>query len=280
MPDARTMHQIFRDFQQIDFLQIFIIILVAWLSIRVVTRFLPWLADRLTSRLRLYILPSVPVLRLLILIMALVTIVPLIIQPTFQNLITFLGAAGIALGFALKDYASSITAGIVALYERPYRVGDWVEIDGAYGEVIYVGLRMLRLVTPDDTTVTIPHLKIWDSNIYNANDGRRDLMVVVDFYLEPEHDGAQVRQILYDVALTSPYVNLERPILVIVAEKPWGTHYKLKTYPVDARDQFQYITDLTVRGKAALADSKVKAAFALPALMAGNLQQARGGETR
>jgi small conductance mechanosensitive channel len=280
MPQADTLTKIFRDIQQIDFLKIFIIILVAWLSIRVVTRFLPWLADRLTGRLRLYILPSVPVLRLLILIMAIVAIVPLIIEPTFQNLVAFLGAAGLALGFALKDYASSLMAGVVALYERPYRVGDWIEVDGAYGEVIYVGLRMLRLVTPDDTMVTIPHIKIWQTNIYNANDGKRDLMCVVDFYLEPNHDGTQVRQSLYDVALTSPYVNLDRPILVIVAEKPWGTHYKLKAYPVDARDQFQFISDLTVRGKAALADLKVQAALAWPALVAENLQQARGGATR
>jgi len=280
MPQADTLTKIFRDFQQIDFLKIFIIILVAWLSIRVVTRFLPWLADRVTGRLRLYILPSVPVLRLLILIMAIVAIVPLIIQPTFQNLVAFLGAAGLALGFALKDYASSLMAGIVALYERPYRVGDWIEVDGAYGEVIYVGLRMLRLVTPDDTMVTIPHIKIWQTNIYNANDGKRDLMCVVDFYLEPNHDGTQVRQSLYDVGLTSPYVNLERPILVIVAEKPWGTHYKLKAYPVDARDQFQFISDLTVRGKTALADLKVQAALAWPALVAENLQQTRGGATR
>lgn len=275
MPQAETMSRIFRDFQQIDFLQIFIIILIAWLSIRVVTRFLPWLADRLTGRLRLYILPSVPVLRLLILIMAVVAIVPLIIEPTFQNLIAFLGAAGLALGFALKDYASSLMAGIVALYERPYRVGDWIEVDGAYGEVIYVGLRMLRLVTPDDTVVTVPHIKLWQTNIFNDNDGRRDLMCVVDFYLEPQHDGAQVRQSLYDVALTSPYVNLERPILVIVAEKPWGTHYKVKAYPVDARDQFQFISDLTIRGKAALAELKVQPAPAWPGLMVDNRQRSQ-----
>jgi small conductance mechanosensitive channel len=276
MPQADTLNKIFRDVQQIDFLKIIIIIAVAWLSIKLLERFLPWLAERLTGRLRLYILPSVPVLRLLILIVAVVEIVPLIIEPTFQNLVTFLGAAGIALGFALKDYASSLMAGIVALYERPYRVGDWVEIDGAYGEVIYVGLRMLRLVTPDDTVVTIPNLKLWQTNIFNDNDGRRELMCVADFYLEPQHDGSQVRQSLHDVALTSPYVNLERPILVIVAEKPWGTHYKIKAYPVDARDQFQFISDLTIRGKAALAELKVQAALAWPALMMDNQQQARG----
>jgi small conductance mechanosensitive channel len=280
MPQTQAFSNIFRDVQHINFLEIGLIILVAWVSIKVVTRVLPWLADRLTGRLRLYILPSVPVLRLLILILAVVGIVPLIIQPTFQNLMAFLGAGALALGFAVKDYASSLMAGIVALYERPYRVGDWIQVDGAYGEVVYVGLRMLRLVTPDDTMVTIPHIKIWQTNIYNANDGQRNLMCVTNFYLEPGHDAALVRQALYDVALTSPYLSLESPILVIVAEKPWGTHYQVKAYPVDGRDQFQFISDVTIRGKAALADLKVQAAWAWPGLTAGNLQQARGGEGR
>jgi hypothetical protein len=47
-------------------------------------------------------------------------------------------------------------------------------------------------------------------------------------------------------------------------EKPWGTHYRLKAYPVEPRDQFQFITDLTVRGKAALL--ALGAAFATSAL--------------
>ena len=40
---------------------------------------------------------------------------------------------------------------------------------------------------------------------------------------------------------------------VIVTEKPWGTHYRLRAYPIDPRQQFRFITDLTVCGKAALA---------------------------
>jgi hypothetical protein len=41
---------------------------------------------------------------------------------------------------------------------------------------------------------------------------------------------------------------------VVAREKPWGTQYWLKAYPVDPRDQFRFITDLTVRGKAALSE--------------------------
>ena len=60
------MEQILRDVQKIDIVQIVIILLVAWLLAKAVERFLPWLAERVTGRLRLYILPSVPVLRLVI----------------------------------------------------------------------------------------------------------------------------------------------------------------------------------------------------------------------
>jgi len=268
--------QILRNVQKIDILQIVIILAVAWLLAKAVERFLPWLAERVTGRLRLYILPSVPVIRLLILIGAILSIVPLVINLTFSNSLAIIGATGFALGFAVKDYVSSVIAGIVSLYERPYRPGDWVQIDGAYGEVQSVKLRALRLVTPDDTVVTIPSLKLWNTNIFNANDGKRNLMCVVNFYLEPRHDAALVRQTLYDVALTSPYINLESPILVIVAEQPWGTHYKIKAYPVDGRDQFQFISDLTIRGKSALVDLNIQAALAWPALVAEELQQPRG----
>ena len=44
----------------------------------------------------------------------------------------------------------------------------------------------------------------------------------------------------------------ESPITVIILEKPWGTHYRLKTYVKESREQFLFLTDLTVRGKEAI----------------------------
>ena len=220
---------------------------------------------RLPARLRMYLLPSIPVFRLAILIITLAIIIPMVIQTSLQNLIAILGFTAVALGFAFKDYISSLIAGIVAIYERPYRVGDWVTIDGAYGEVQSLSLRSLRLYTPDDTVVSIPHIKIWTTNIFNANDGNRNLLCVTHFYVDPDHDAARARQKLHDVALTSPYLDLNHRIRVIVQEQPWGTHYQLKAYPLDSREQFQFISDLTVRGKDALAKMGVKPAGALPA---------------
>jgi len=231
-----------------------------------IQRFIPRLAEQLPGRYRLSALATVPLLRLVILVVAISLIVPIVIEPTFGNLVAFLGAAGLALGFALKDYASSLLAGIVVVYEAAYRPGDWVSIQDGYGEVRSVGMRAMEMVTPDDTVVVVPHQKLWTELIYNDNDGTQNLQCVADFYLHPEHPAALARQVLHDVALTSAYLQVAKPIAVIVQEKPWGTHYRLKAYPVDPRDQFLFTTDLTVRGKAALSDRGLRPAHtsALP----------------
>lgn len=253
MNDQTDWMKVFRDLGQFDIVQIIVIIAMAFFGILALERLIPWLAERMGGRFRLYLLPSVPILRLVLIIAAIVIIVPLLIKPSLQNFITILGVVGIGIGFAFKDYVSSIIAGVVTIYESPYRPGDWVKINDAYGEVRSLTLRTLRIVTPDDTVVTIPHSKIWDTNIYNDTDGGRDLQCITDFYLDPNHDAEQVRHALRDVALTSPYLQLANPIIVLVMEEPWYTHYQVKAYPIDARDQFEFMSDITVRGKTVLA---------------------------
>lgn len=249
---SQRFSQILHPWEDLQFGWILLIALAAAALVFVVRRVLPWVAGKLPERFRFYILPWVPVLRLLILIAAIVQIVPLIIKPTADNLFALLGASALAIGFAFKEYASSIIAGVVALYEQPYRAGDWISVDGAYGEVRSLGLRALTMVTPDNTVVTVPHSKIWETPIENENAGHRELQCVADFYLQPDHDGDAVRRALWDVGVTSPYLLLDRPVLVVACEKPWGTHYRLKAYPIDGRDQFLFLTDLTMRGKAQL----------------------------
>lgn len=246
----------------VNFFSVGLIVITAWSLLRLVQWGLPWLAHQAPSSLRLQLLPLMPILQLLIVGSALATLVPMIIEPTPENLLAISGGVAIAVGFAFQDYISSLIAGIVAIYERPFRVGDWIRIGDAYGEVTALGFRAIEMVTPDDTVVLIPHKQIWDSTVFNDNKGNREHLCVADFYLHPDHDAEVVRQKLHKVALTSPYLQLNRPIVVIVLEKPWGTHYRLKAYPIDGRDQFKFTSDLTVRGKAALAKLGVRPALA------------------
>lgn len=247
-------------------LQVVLILLASWVVIILSQRLIPFVAEKASGRYRPYILATVPVFRLFIIFAAAALVISKIVEPTFENLITILGALGIALGFAFKDYAGSLIAGIVTLYEMPYRIGDWITVEGTYGEVKSIGMRAVEIVTPDDTVVIVPHLKLWDRLFFNANKGSRYLQCVADFYLHPHHDAAQVKTILRDLGLTSVFLQIQRPVTVTVRERPWGTHYRVKAYPVDPRDQFSFITDLTVRGKEALSKLGVEFSVVPPSV--------------
>ena len=247
--------KLINNLQDISFWEIGLIILGTWGAIWLIRHTVPFLAERGPNRLRLYLLAIVPIARLVLLVVAVFWIVPIVFNITFQNFLVIAGAASVAIGFAFKDYVSSLIAGVVAIIERPYRPGDWVRIGDDYGEVRGVGMRAIRVLTPDANMIVIPHSKLWTDNISNSNDGARTLMCVADFYLQPRHDASRMREALQDVALTSAYLDYAQPVIVVLTEKPWGTHYKLRAYPFDMRDQFAFITDLTVRGKLAIAEN-------------------------
>ena len=222
--------------------------LLAFLIRRLTLRF----AEHVPPRWRLSVLRTLPIARLLVGIGAVVVIVPILVEPTFRNIVTLVASVGLALAFTLKDYGSSLAAGVVMVFENTYQPGDWIDVGGAYGEVRSIGVRATRIVTADDTEVIIPHTRLWSANIFNATSGNRSLLCITDFYLHPDHDAAAARTRLEEVARASTYRKPDSPVTVIALEKPWGTHYRLKAYVKESREQFLFMTDLTVRGKAAM----------------------------
>lgn len=264
--------RLFNDLQDISFTKIGLILAGTWLVIELSSRLLPYLAERAPSQLRLYLMGAVPIIRLLMLLLAILWLIPIVFNITLQNFLVISGALGVAIGFAFKDYASSLIGGIVAIFERPYRPGDWVRVGGDYGEVRAVGMRTVEIRTPTDDVVHVPHERIWQNNIVNSNDGENTLMCVASFWLLPNHDAARVRASLRDVALTSAYLAYDRPVQVMLAQTPLGTRYQLKAYPFDMRDQFDFISDLTIRGKLAIAEAggmEVQASSSVDAAGAG-----------
>ena len=247
-----TVSHLFQTLDAAALIELALIVVGALVLITLEQRLLPWAADKLHGYYRHMVLATVPLLRLVIIGIALLLALPIVIEPSWQNMAALLGTAGLALGFALKDYVSSLIAGVVSAFERPYRPGDWIEIDGIYGEVVHVGMRSVALLTPDDDYVTIPHLKLWHTAVKNANNGSPRLQCSAVFHVHPDHDARQAQVALEDVALTSAYLQILAPVLVLVRELEWGTQYRIRAYPVDPRQQFRFTSDLTVRGREAL----------------------------
>ena len=224
-----------------------------YLTLKLIDRLVVWLSERIAREWRLPVKQFLPFLRTVVLVTTVALLMNLFLNLSRENIIAVTGAIAVALGFAFKDYVSSIIAGIICIFEGSYRVGDRVKIGDDYGEVVSYGLRGVRLKTPTDNLVTIPHNKIWTESVSNSNAGELEAQVVTEFYFAHEVDTELVTKILYRAAHTSRYTQLELPVVVRMAETPYGTHFKLKSYPLDARDEFLYQTDLTNKAKKAFA---------------------------
>lgn len=212
-----------------------------------------WLSEKVPRRSRLIIKQSIPFWKGTVLIVLIAHVAGLFLNVSEQNLFAITGTVAVAVGFAFKDYITSVIAGVVALFEAPYRVGDRITIGDHYGEVVSYGLRGIRLHTFDDDLITIPHSKTWTEAIINANSGSLEAQVATDVYFDHGVDAEAVTDILYQAAYSSRFTQLNLPIVVVIAEKPWGTHFKLRAYPLDIRNEPAFRTDILRRAKAAFA---------------------------
>ncbi|MBE9031370.1 mechanosensitive ion channel [filamentous cyanobacterium LEGE 11480] len=229
--------------------QAFVILALAYAAIRLIDWLVIALSEKVAKEWRLRVKQFLPFLRMGVLTSALIILMNLFLNLSQENIFAVTGTVAVAVGFAFKDYVSSVIAGIIGIFEASYRVGDRVTIGGEYGEVIGYGLRGVRIQTPTDNIVTIPHNQIWTSGVSNANMGRLEAQVVTSFFLAHHVDVALVEKILYRVAHTSKYTHLQLPIVVIMEDCHWGSLFKLKCYPLDARNEFLYKSDLTRRAK-------------------------------
>ena len=115
--------KLINDLQEINFLHVVAIVFAAWLIIWLSRRLLPLLAERGPSQTRLYILNAVPIIRLLTMTVAVLWVFPIVFNVTFKNFLIIAGGASVAIGFAFKDYVSSLIAGIIAVFRTPLSSG-------------------------------------------------------------------------------------------------------------------------------------------------------------
>ena len=153
-------------------------------------------------------------IRYAILILVIVAVLGQIgIQTT--SLLAVLGAAGLAIGLALQGTLSNIAAGLMLLYLRPFRVGDYVETPTVSGIVKSVGLFATELDTFDGLYVFAPNSEIWNKPLRNHSRNARRLMSI-PIGISYSADAAEARRILLAMAAGDARVLREPPPLVYV----------------------------------------------------------------
>ena len=116
---------------------------------------------------------------IVLVVMVALTAVNTLGVPT-TNFLAIVGAAGLAVGLALKDSLSNFSSGVMLVFFRPFRVGDTVKAAGNEGTVDSIGMFSTTLKTADNATLIIPNSLIYAATItnYTAEATRRIEMTV------------------------------------------------------------------------------------------------------
>ncbi len=133
------------------------------------------------------------------------------------SFLTIIGAAGLAVGLALKDSLANFSSGVLLILFRPFKVGDFVELAGGSGSVQEITIFNTVLHTPDNKLMIIPNGKISNDTItnVNANSTRRvDLVIGISY----DDDIKAAHQLLKEIVTADDRVLAEPKTVIAVSE--------------------------------------------------------------
>jgi small conductance mechanosensitive channel len=133
------------------------------------------------------------------------------------SIVAILAAAGFAIGFALQGSLSNFASGVMLLFFRPFKSGDFVETAGVAGVVQEIGIFCTTIHTPDNVRIIVPNSTVYGDTIknYSANEQRRvDLLVGIGY--DSSIDLA--RQVLQEIIQADQRIKSDPEPQVVVSE--------------------------------------------------------------
>lgn len=225
-----------------------IVCLFTYLFIRLIVLILEKFAER-STHYRITLKSIAPFVRIIGWVLAIIIIVQGIFQPPMETIIAVTASVGLAVGFAAQDILKNIFGGIMILFDRPFQVGDKIEVGDYYGEVKEIGLRSTRIVTKDDSLVSLPNAEVVNKAVSNSNSGETNCQVVAEIYLPVDIDTDKVRQLAKEAAQVSRFIYLNKPVVILfvneVKERRSYLKMRMKAYVSDIRNEFLFQSDMT-----------------------------------
>jgi small-conductance mechanosensitive channel len=168
------------------------------------------------------------------------------------------GVAGIAIGFAAKDTLSNLIAGVLLIIDRPFEVGDRIEVWSApagsatWGDVIDIGLRATKIKTTDNIIIIIPNNEIMVRDIINYTIISENIRVRINIGIAYDADLQKAKNAIRQVAQATEGVADDPPPKVVVRNfGESSVDLQLRVWIHDARRRMDTISDITDKVKEA-----------------------------
>ena len=166
------------------------------------------------------------------------------------------GVAGIAIGFAAKDTLSNLIAGVLLIVDRPFEIGDRIEVWSApagsatWGDVVDIGLRATKIKTTDNIVIIIPNNEIMKRDIVNYTITSTKIRVRINIGVAYDADIEKAKDLINSVAGTLPWVSKEPPPKVVVRNfGESSVDLQLRVWIDNARKRMDTISSITDKVK-------------------------------
>ncbi|MBD3627707.1 mechanosensitive ion channel domain-containing protein [Cyclobacterium sp.] len=109
------------------------------------------------------------------------------------------GAIGVGIGFGLQNITNNFISGLIILFERPIKVGDRIEVDDVYGDVIKISARSTMVLTNDNISIIVPNSQFIDNAVINWSHNDRNIRFNIPVGVSYREDPAKIKRILLEV---------------------------------------------------------------------------------
>lgn len=116
------------------------------------------------------------------------------------TLTVILGALGVGIGFGLQNIVQNFTSGLIILFERPIKVGDYVDLGDLSGVIQHISIRSTTIRTNDNVSVIVPNLEFVSSRVVNWSHGSPEVRVRIPVGVAYGSDLDLVKTALLEVA--------------------------------------------------------------------------------
>ncbi len=147
-----------------------------------------------------------------------------------STLLASLGIAGITIGFAARDAFSNLISGLLIFLDRPFVIGDLVEVSDQYGKVERITLRSTRIVTPDGRMLAVPNAEMINKTVASYTNFphlRLDMPMNVGL----EENIPEIRNVLLNlVEQDEDYLADPPPMVLVMALNDYNIELELRVW--------------------------------------------------
>ena len=159
-------------------------------------------------------------------------------------LLASLGIVGVTIGFAARDSLSNFISGIIIFIDRPFVLGDLVEIDDKYGRVSEITLRSTRVVTSDGRMLAVPNTEIVNKTVASYTNFP-NLRLDIPITIAVDEDIERTRKILLGLMGGEPeFLKEPAPRVIVTALNDYNVAIELQAWLKDERQHIEKRSEL------------------------------------